>query len=89
MEATLSFNACHIRRTLPVHHSVRRLTSSHELQQAHCRHRRVSATVRWPRTVHAYSINGSTGNILQQQSWQSDKAGPIISLLPHVCLQAY
>ena len=31
--------------------------------------------------VHAYSINGSTGNILQQQSWQSDKAGPIISLL--------
>ncbi|DBA90887.1 TPA: hypothetical protein ACH3X2_004257 [Trebouxia sp. C0005] len=83
MEATLSFNACHVRRTLGVQHSVRRLTSyRHELQQgAKCRPRRSYATVCSSSLGHAYSITDSTGTIPQQQGQQPDAAGVDISLL--------
>ncbi|KAL0032710.1 hypothetical protein WJX79_005232 [Trebouxia sp. C0005] len=83
MEATLSFNACHVRWTLKVQHSVRRLTSyRHELQQgAKCRHRRSCATVCSSTLGNAYSINDSTGTIPQLQGQQPDEAGADISLL--------
>ncbi|KAL0041318.1 hypothetical protein WJX77_012278 [Trebouxia sp. C0004] len=89
MEATLSFNACHIRRTLQVQHTVGRLTSHghiHKLRQGtQYTHQKPHATVCYTSTGDAYRTSCSQDNIPQQQSRQLPEVGPDLACFLRSC----